>query len=276
MTSSKNSAYGLMAASKYLLALSVLVSVSATAQEHAGKSLQFTTSGDGEMFMFKELMAGVMQHEDGPQVEFAMPSEQRLEVYRKVDIKQNDIIMMVNGKRIRTVDNLRKAFESIKIGEDVKLGIKRGKDMTIVSFAKGDPDKFPKMKITTMSGPAGKGKDEGGAMTIVRGGPGAVEVAMLSGTGILVAKKQDALVIMAFMEDGKQALGDADIQVGDRIVSFQGGEVTETDKLSELFDEIKVGEEITLVLAREKKEFTVTFAKPEGGKQPGVMMVNPK
>ena len=186
---------------------------------------------------------------------------------------------MVNGKRTKTVAELRKVFESIEIGADVKLGIKRGKDMTIISFAKGDPDKFPKMKTMTMSGPDGGGKGDRIARTIVRGGEGGTDgevVAMLRGTGIIAKKTPEALVIMAVMEHGKAALGDADIQAGDRIVSIQGEKVTELDKLSELFDEIKVGEEITIVLAREEKEFTVTFTKPEGGKQPGIMMVNPK
>ena len=60
------------------------------------------------------------------QVLVTMPGEHRLKVYRDVDLQEGDRIMMVNGSKATSIDDLKEALAVLKVGDEIKLGIKRG------------------------------------------------------------------------------------------------------------------------------------------------------
>ena len=72
-----------------------------------------------------ELSAGIIQ--DGDLIKFDLMSsaDDLPKEYRNVDIIQGDQLIMMNGKRIKTIDDLKATYESVGIGEDIKFGIKR-------------------------------------------------------------------------------------------------------------------------------------------------------
>lgn len=69
----------------------------------------------------------------------------------EIDIKNNDEILYINGKRVKSLETFSKQYEGTEIGKEVKLGIKRKEQMLISSFVKQDPSKF-KHKIMRVEG----------------------------------------------------------------------------------------------------------------------------
>ncbi len=60
------------------------------------------------------------------------------EGYKLVDLKEGDLVLYANGKKVTTIKELRKIYEETEIGEQMKLGIQRGEDRMIVTFLRSD------------------------------------------------------------------------------------------------------------------------------------------
>lgn len=101
----------------------------------------------GEMFDLQELGAIILLKENKVKVEFVIPEQARHADYRDVDIKANDEIIIVNGKKISTTVELENSYKSLSIGEEVKLGIKRDDNLMLITFKKADPESLPKRKM---------------------------------------------------------------------------------------------------------------------------------
>lgn len=234
-----------------------------------------TISGDdfeGEPYMLEELGAMVVQHKGGGlEVLHAGAADHRPGAYRDVDLKTGDKILMANGHKLKTTDDLKAAIEDLDIGEKIKLGLKRGKDVRMVSYAKADPADLPKRNLIIMGGPGG---GHGGDMTVTGDGE-ALSVIPLMGSGLLLDGADDVITVAFLMPHAAKTLGaDADVKEGDRLVKLQGEEINSMDALNDQWDAIKAGTEVTIVFARGDDSFGVTFnkARAPGGVQ--VMIKN--
>ena len=69
-------------------------------------------------------------------VVFVTPAQRRGKAYRDVDLKTEDRILMANGKRIKTVADFKELYESLPVGEELKMGLRRGEEMRMASFQK--------------------------------------------------------------------------------------------------------------------------------------------
>ncbi|MBU0472990.1 MAG: PDZ domain-containing protein [Bacteroidetes bacterium] len=102
----------------------------------------------GNEIAFVPEIKGIIEFGDSQlKVAAVQPSSQESE--KPIDLKVDDIVLFVNGKRVKTLDSFNENYENTTIGEEVKLGIKRGDERFIVSFKKADPTKF-KHKIMRM------------------------------------------------------------------------------------------------------------------------------
>ena len=215
--------------------------------------------------MIAELGALILEKDSTLEVGHVMAAGQRPSAYKDVDVQVADIIGMVNGKRTRTVTDLDAILDSAAVGEELKLGIRRGKEMRLVAFKKADPKDLPQMKMMTVGGPdEGEGAGAGGPKIVTRtiGGDGSMDdFAMLMGSGLVVKQDGDAVVIADLMPDAAEVTGSTDIEKGDRVLKLQGKSVTTAVSLQEQFDAIAVGDKIEFVLARDGKEYTLTFDK---------------
>jgi PDZ domain-containing secreted protein len=72
-------------------------------------------------------------------VNIAPPEGTLPKEYEDIDIQGGDIIKMMNGKRVKTTDAIKKIYEELEIGDEIKLGVKREDEMFIVTFKKADP-----------------------------------------------------------------------------------------------------------------------------------------
>lgn len=100
----------------------------------------------GDVFEIPEIGGLALQERDQLRVDNVISAENRGKAYKNIDIKNGDIILMMNGKKLETARNASDIYENLKPGDEVKLGIKRGEQMFIVSFKKADPKDLPKLK----------------------------------------------------------------------------------------------------------------------------------
>ena len=126
------------------LAMLILLVAGANAQQAVTTQRVVTAGGGGddqpEMFFLHELGALITPQEDGLTIEMVLSADQRKDEYKEIDLKEGDIIKMMNGKRMSGVDVMQEAYDAMKVGDEIKLGIKRGQSLQIVTFARGDSE----------------------------------------------------------------------------------------------------------------------------------------
>ncbi len=88
-------------------------------------------------------------------VDRIQPVESRKEVYRAVDLREGDQVLLVNGKRVKSIEALREAYDGVATGSEVKLGLQRGEELLSVAFPKADPKDLPGVRIIRRGGKDG-------------------------------------------------------------------------------------------------------------------------
>jgi PDZ domain-containing secreted protein len=212
----------------------------------------------GQPFTLGEVGAVIIDNGKEIKVMHAMPVDMRPKAYKEIDIKDGDIILMCNGKRLKTLKDLEEAYNATAVAADFKLGVKRGEERMIVAFAKADPKDLPKMQMqmSTTDGPMPGG---GNVRRMVFGG-GGQDVTPLMGLGIIVGKKDDVFKIVGVMQNTAKG---ADFKVDDIVESLNGEKIKSTQQLSELYEKLAVGAKLELKYKREGKSLQASLTKPE-------------
>lgn len=221
---------------------------------------------EADIFFLNELSAIITDKEGTITVEHAMPAEQRPEEYRQIDLKQGDKILMVNAKRMKSVKDFENIYNTVEVGDEIKVGVQRGEEMFILSFNKVDPEKLPERKIMIRKSEPGDSK--AGDTKVVYSNQLKISnpdgnVKVLMEAGLILSEKQNVVKIDKVIPDKMKGLADLDIKEGDIILKLNGNKIKSLDHFSKTYDKIKVGEEIILVTEREKKEINNKFKKPE-------------
>jgi PDZ domain-containing secreted protein len=209
------------------------------------KTKTLTLKGDGEIFLLREIGGIITESGDSITVDMIMPEDARAEDYRSVDIRVGDLIKMANGKTVTSIKMLEGLYNSLAIGDQLKLGIFRDRQMVIASLTKADPDKLPG-KMMVMTGPA-----RGGIETAL------IDAGLLlkeTGTGFVVDEVIDNMLV--------DFTGDTP-QKGDALLKIQEHEIKTADELKRVLDQVKEGENVDLILSREGEEVSASFIKPK-------------
>jgi hypothetical protein len=220
-----------------------------------------------EMFDIPELSAMIIGGEKDLKIDFVAPKDMRLKGYEDVEVKEGDVVLLFNGKRVKTVADLKGAYETAAVGDTVKVGIRRGTEMFFASFKKADPKTLPKRKIVIDDGPDGAPRHGEGAttrtLTFKSGGKDAEGARPILELGILagVADKK-VKVLQKLILPGSSAPV-VDLQAGDLLETLNGKIFSSPDELAGLLDKIPVGERIELKYSRREKTLNASFAKPE-------------
>lgn len=246
-----------------------LMAITATAQVFVSRSDSSMDKIVGQPFTIGEVGAVVVDNSKELKILHAMPADMRPKAYKEIDIKDGDIILMCNGKRLKTLKELEEAYNTTAIGADFKLGVKRGEERMIVAFAKADPKDLPKMQMQ-MSTTAGTMPGGGTVRRMVFGG-GGQDVAPLLGLGIIVGKKDESFKVVGVMQStGK----DADFKVDDIVESLNGVKITSTQQLSEMYEKLAVGAKLELKYKRDGKPMQASLTKPEAPQGRVMMRAN--
>lgn len=186
-------------------------------------------------------------------VDMVSEKNMRPKEYASVDIQEGDVIMMVNGKRVKSPKELKEQYSATATGSQVKLGIQRKEEMMIIAFDKADPEKLPKRKIM-INGGDGDGPDD---------------VMVIPNTGLFIGAKGKSVFIDKILTDiPSSSLKDADVKEGDAITGINGTKVGTFREFSGAYKKIAVGEKITITSSRKGKELSFSFTKsPEEGER---------
>jgi S1-C subfamily serine protease len=246
-----------------ILMMAVIATTTAQAQVFISRSDSSADKIVGQPFNLGELGAVIV--DNGKEIKFLhlMPADNRPKAYKDVDVQSGDVILMCNGKRLKTLKDLEETYKATAIGAEFKMGVRRNEDRFIVALPKADPKDLPQMKmsIQTTDGPnAGGGKIQ---RFVFGAGQGSDDIAPLMGLGLIIGKKDNVLKVVGVMPDAAKALGGADIKQDDVVESFNGEKIKSTQQLAEMYDKLAVGAKIELQYQRGDKTMQASLTKPE-------------
>jgi S1-C subfamily serine protease len=215
----------------------------------------------GQPFNMGELGAVIAKDSSGIHVLFIGPSESRPKTYQTVDLQAQDEILMMNGKKLTSIEDLEKGYEAAAIGSTLQFGVKRGGQLMVVSFPKADPKDLPKRQMMIMN-------DDGkGAKNFKMNGkdlkmaPGIDEVDHI--LGVLVGVKDKKVVIAAVMPFAMEDPNLKNLTSGDEVLSVGGKPVTSTAQIISAYEEAKVGDKFSFRVMHGGKETEVSVTKQE-------------
>jgi C-terminal processing protease CtpA/Prc len=233
-----------------LIATFIFLAFAASAQD---KVIRMTSSGGnvktfkGELFDIPELGAIVTKPDSGNlKVEHVMPPEARPKAYADVDIKSGDQILVMNGKRVKTIKEIEAQYKAVPVGGEVKLGIQRGEDMMISRFAKADSSDLPKRKMMIITSDGSLG-----------------DIRPLPNLGVIIGKGKEGVVVKEMLENAVKPLTEAGVKAGDRLVSINGKELKTLDDFTREFTAVAPGSKMTWIVAHSGKNVSLSLVRPE-------------
>lgn len=233
-------------------------------------------AGDGEFFFLNEAAAMLKDEEGTIKVDVVLPDEQRPKEYQDIDLKQGDEILMVNAKRVKSVNELEKMYDELEVGGEMKLGIRRGEEMFIVSFNKIDPEKLPKRKFMIRKGEPGDmkpGEDKKIFSEQIKIENKHGKIKPVLEIGLILKEVENKVKVDKVIADLAKKEANFDAKEGDIIFSLNGEKIQTIHQFSGIYDRIKTGQDVKLVILREQKEMEVSFKKP---KEEKMMLIQEK
>ena len=264
-----------------ILAMSALLicslcATNATAQGQVLKTVESDNQG-GTMMTFSAensmlipgLTAMISSTDSKLEVDFIPPGDQRDPAYKDVDIRQGDILMMLNGKRLKSIAQLRKLYERLEVGAEIKVGLKRGKDMVIVAFPKADDSQMGG-QVVQMTHDVTEGQEGTPGQIITKtmsfGGPDDGQgVLPLVGLGVLLADGEDNLKVMQKLQIQGMKVTETDLQPEDIILSINDQAVKSGKQFNPIYEAIPEGSKVTLKIQRGEETLNIVFDKPGMG-----------
>ena len=230
------------------------------------------------IFRIPEISAMIAENDNKVTVMFAMGKQQRQKKYRSVDIRKNDEILFLNGKRIKKVAAFKAIYDSLKVDDEVKIGIKRDGKRFITSFVKADAADLPQTGMifkTTMGGADGteemKDMEKGAIKMSFSGDPENMKPFIEFG---IIARQDGDIVKVAKVLPPPINSGEVKLEDGDFIKAVNGKKITSLESLTTLYAAIKVGSDVTLDIVRKGKEKKISFKKTEKKKRTFMKMGN--
>lgn len=223
--------------------------------------MRMFTSGD--VVFLPETGAVILLKDKTLIVDMVNPADQRSKEYQSIDLKQNDEVLMINGKKVVVLSDLKAAYDSLATGSDVKLGIRRGKDMMIVSFPKSDQAKSTQHRVMTFeSSGAGddvKAVENGKQVTSIHASDG--DVAVVMELGMIVGELDSKVKVAGLIEGKESEVKNAGVLEGDIITAINSQKITSVNGLIAAYEKVAVGTEFTVSLDRNGKTVTVKAVK---------------
>lgn len=167
-------------------------------------------------------------------------------------LRRGDIILQVDGREVNTTAQLREIFGDAEPGDTVALSVLRCEEPEEYDVTLGEKRGFRGAYL--------------GVVTLPGRRMQAVEVERVLPRGEF-AFGEGALVVEVEEDSAAAAAG---LEVGDRILSVDGEEITEDRSLPEVIQEKPVGEEIELLVRRRREELTLEATLGEHPDEEGV------
>lgn len=229
---------------KHALALSIIAIFLLTgAGDQEPKRITRTISSD-DAVIIREIGAVIVPKNDRLTVEVILGNHEKTET----DIQKDDVVLMANGKKVKSIKELREQYERAHAGDEFKLGIQRGENLMLVKFGKKSDE-----ELNTAGGPG---------QMVIRMEQKDGEV-MLPALGLVLMTKNNTVVVSKTLPTMEGNFKTFTPKEGDIIRSLNGVPVTSAEEFDESYTKMNQGDDITIAFTRNGKESKETFPKPK-------------
>jgi S1-C subfamily serine protease len=190
--------------------------------------------------MLREIMAIVADEGGTLKIVMVPPPDRRPQGMPDVDLQRGDEVGMAAGKRVKTIKELRDAYNASKPGEKFKLGVRRDGRPIVVNFTRKEEKEMP-----------------GGGM-VIRRGPGDENSDVFPALGLMLEKQGSAVVVSETMPHASK-----EIRKGDVVSSLNGTPIKNVADFAKALDATTVGDELSFILDRKGENVTVKMPRPE-------------
>ena len=204
-----------------------------------------------DSFDLQEVGAFIIGEKGRIKVQFVAPENRRLNGYQDVDLKKDDIIIMVNGIAVKKLNDLRETYDKLKVGKYFNLGIKRGGKLMTVAIKKADPKILPPKRMAK--------KDE---VRWVK------DKVFLQGYGVLIGKINEKPMIEKIIGDN-EIVKNAGLKGGDVVTSINGQAIKTFIQFKEAYDNIKPKQDVTIRFGNKSISFKKSDYQKNWNKLPG-------
>jgi PDZ domain-containing secreted protein len=188
---------------------------------------EFKLNND-DTFKIPEVGAYIIRDKNNFKVQFVAPESVRLPAYKNVDLRKDDIIMVMNGKAVKNLIDLKETYEKLKPGHEFKLEVKRGAKMILVIIKKADPKDLPQKKMIKMDDKRMENK------------------VLLAGYGILIAKINEKPMIEKLFHEDNELVTKAGLKGGDLLTHINGQAIKTFDQFKIAYETITPGQEVRI------------------------------
>jgi S1-C subfamily serine protease len=159
----------------------------------------------------------------------------------EVEIERDDLLLMINGKRVKDMATLRAEYESAAVGDEVKVGFRRGDRRFLSSFEKEDPQ-----------------MPQGAKRVVMIGGPGGDfdDMQPLHEFGVVLGEKEGQVVVAMRLPMDDSALDEDDI-----IQSINGAAVASLGEFRGVYEPLAIGDAVEVIALRDGEEIRASRAK---------------
>lgn len=182
----------------------------------------------------------------------------------KAGLKEDDVIISINGKRIANADRLISLIGRSEPGDEVTLTVMRGDDKKEITVTLGEKPEED-WSFSTGRNPANVRKyffsyesdnERGGYI-----GVGLTNLTPQLGDYFGVEKGNGALITEVMKDSPAKEAG---LRAGDVIVSIDGEQVEDIEDVQDIIGEKEPGDKVTITVVRQKKEKEFTVEVGEG------------
>lgn len=258
-----------------LTVISVILTTSHAADEKKREGgaprMQMITAESGEIFIIPECECLAMMKDSVISILAVLEPEKRPAKYKSIDIQKGDVLMMLNGKKLTDATLLRTLYDSLAMGAEIKLGLKRNGKPMIVSYQKGEPIEGGNMKmVMNTDGDTPGGPGGGRVVKQFAGGEDFDEIDALVPLGILIGISKGKAVVADLLPMAGEVYGEKTPATKDELVSIDGKPVKGMETIESLRPSLVTAKKGTVVVKRDGKEITFNYTVP--AELPQIMM----
>ena len=229
----------------FLASIAAVLAVVLSSWPNAAQEVVQERLDPGSSVVLFEIGAIASLEEGAEGVTFSriLPQGMRSEANSDADVAKGDEVLMMNGERIRSIADLRELYQDIEVGDEVKLGLKRGSERFLVRFTREDRQ---------------MAMGEGGGMRVMVAGHGEGEVELLHEARVLLREGEGGVEVAAVLPGNG-----GDLEQGDVLAQVNGRSVASLDDYREVYEGLAIGEAMKLEVRRGEESLTVEVEKAE-------------
>lgn len=224
-----------------VITVAIAVTVPAFAHDERPQQQQKMMRFDADKTVIVPETGMIVTEKDGKlTVEFIPPADQRPKKTADLDIAAGDEVGMAMGKKVTAVKDLRALLDSVKPGQEVKIGLRRDGRASVVTFKKMDEKDLPMKMVVKRDGGDNPNQDVRPAL------------------GVVIEQKGGKVIIAETFPNAPK-----EMQTGDVVVSINGTAVKDLEGFSGVFDNVEVGGDVKFELDRGGRKLTVAIKRPK-------------